>query len=75
MENQQNTQAADEFNITPIVVKELALTSAKMDVILQLQVEILAQLQGRDKTEVFAGVNEQVKELTLEWYVQNSIKK
>jgi len=75
MENQQNTAAADEFNLTPIAVKELALNNAKMDVILQLQVEILAHLQSRDKTEVFADVNEKVKELTLEWYVQNSIKK
>lgn len=75
MENQQNTVAAEEFNITPIVIKELALNSAKMDVMLQIQVEILSLLQARDKTEVFAGINEKVKELTLEWYVQNSIKK
>jgi len=75
MENQQNTDPAEEFNITPIAIKELALNSAKMDVILQLQVEILGILQARDKTEIFAGVNEKIKELTLEWYVQNSIKK
>lgn len=75
MENKQSTDAAEEFNITPIVIKELALNSAKMDVILQLQVEILGALQARDKTDIFAGVNEKIKELTLEWYVQNSIKK
>lgn len=74
MEN-ENIAAAEEFNISPIVIKELALNSAKMDVILQLQVEILAQLKGEDKTEVFARVNENIKELTLEWYIQNSIKK
>lgn len=74
MEN-ENTIAAEEFNITPVAVKEMALNSAKMDVILQLQVEILALLKNEDKTEVFARVNENVKELTLEWYIQNSIKK
>lgn len=67
--------AAEEFNINPIVIKELALNSAKMDVILQLQVEILSHLRGEDKTEAFARVNENIKELTLEWYIQNSIKK
>jgi hypothetical protein len=74
MEN-ENITAAEEFNITPIVIKELAQNSAKMDVILQLQVEILANLKSEDKTEVFARVNENIKELTLEWYIQNSIKK
>lgn len=74
MEN-ENVIAADEFNITQIAIKELALNSAKMDVILQLQVEIPAHLKNEDKTETFARVNENVKELTLEWYVQNSIKK
>ena len=74
MEN-ENTIAAEEFNITPIAIKEFALNSAKMDVILQLQVEILAHIKGEDKTETFARVNEKVKELTLEWYIQNSIKK
>lgn len=75
MENKQNTDAAEEFNITPIAIKELALNSAKMDVIIQLQVEILGILQARDQSEIFAGVNESIKELTLEWYVQNSLKK
>lgn len=74
MEN-ENTVAAEEFNITPIAIKELALNSAKMDVILQLQVEILAHLKNEDKTDVFARVNENIKELTLEWYIQNSVKK
>jgi hypothetical protein len=74
MEN-QNTAAAEEFNINPVVIKEMALNSAKMDVILQLQVEILAHLKGEDKSETFARVNENIKELTLEWYIQNSIKK
>lgn len=71
----ENTTVAEEFNISPIVIKELALNSAKMDVILQLQAEILARLRGEDKTEIFARINETVKELTLEWYVQNSVKK
>jgi hypothetical protein len=71
----ENTVAAGEFNITPIAIKELALNSAKMDVILQLQVEILAHLRAEDKTDVFARVNENIKELTLEWYVRNSVKK
>ncbi len=75
MENKQNTDAAEEFNITPIAIKELALNSAKMDVILQLQVEILGLLKACDQSEIFAGVNESIKELTLEWYVQNSLKK
>ncbi|EHQ27353.1 hypothetical protein [Mucilaginibacter paludis] len=74
MEN-ENITAAEEFNISAIVIKELALNSAKMDVILQLQVEILSHLKEEDKTEVFARVNENIKELTLEWYIQNSIKK
>jgi len=74
MEN-QNVNLAGEFNIMPIAIKELALNSAKMDVIIQLQVEILGILQARDHTEIFAGVNEHIKELTLEWYVQNSLKK
>jgi hypothetical protein len=74
MEN-ENTIAAEEFNITPIAVKEFALNSAKMDAILQLQVEILAHIKGEDKTEMFARVNQNIKELTLEWYIQNSIKK
>ena len=73
--NNDNITAADEFNISPIIIKALALQSAKLDVMLQLQVEILAQLKNEDKTEVFARVNENVKELTLEWYIQNSIKK
>ena len=71
----ENTTAAEEFNINPVLIKELALNSAKMDVILQLQVEILAHLKGEDKTETFARVNENIKELTLEWYIQNSVKK
>jgi hypothetical protein len=74
MEN-NNAAAAQEFNINPIAIKEFALSSAKIDVILQLQVEILAHLKAEDKTDIFARVNENVKELTLEWYVQNSIKK
>ncbi len=71
----ENEAAGEEFNINPIIIKEFAQNSAKMDVILQLQVEILAQLKGEDKTDVFARVNENVKELTLQWYVVNSIKK
>lgn len=75
MENEQLINAAEEFNIAPIVIKEMAQTSAKIDVMLQLQVEILAILKGEDKTENFARVNENIKELALEWYIQNSIKK
>ncbi|OCX50249.1 hypothetical protein BEL04_23350 [Mucilaginibacter sp. PPCGB 2223] len=75
MKDQQNPPAAEEFNIDAITIKQLALNSAKLDVILQLQVEILGILQARDQAEIFAGVNQSIKELTLEWYVQNSLKK
>jgi hypothetical protein len=75
MENSENAAAATEFNLSPIVIKELALNNAKMEVIFQLQVEILAHLKNQDKTEIFGQVNEKIKELTLEWYVQNSVKK
>lgn len=75
MENQQNTAVTEEFNIEPIAIKELALNNARLDVMIQLQVEILGILQARDPSEIFSGVNEKIKELTLEWYVQNSLKK
>ena len=74
-ENTQDTSAASEFDINTILVKELAINSAKVEIIFQMQVEILALLQDKSKDELFGIKNERVKELTLEFYIENSKKK
>jgi hypothetical protein len=74
-ENTNNTSAESEFDINTIIVKELAINSAKVDMIFQMQVEILALLQDKSKDELFGIKNERVKELTLEFYIENSKKK
>jgi len=74
-ENQTNTSAASEFDINTILIKELGINSAKVEMIFQMQVEILAMLQDKTKEEVFGEKNERVKELALEFYIANSIKK
>lgn len=74
-ENQTNTSAASEFDINTILIKELGINSAKVEMIFQMQVEILALLQDKTKEEVSGEKNERVKELALEFYIANSIKK
>ncbi len=74
-ENQTNTSAASEFDINTILIKELGINSAKVEMIFQMQVEILAMLQDKTTEEVFGEKNECVKELALEFYIANSIKK
>ncbi len=74
-ENQTNTSAASEFDINTILIKELGINSAKVEMIFQMQVEILAMLQDKTTEEVFGEKNERVKELALEFYIANSIKK
>jgi hypothetical protein len=74
-ENQTNTSAASEFDINTILIKELGINSAKVEMIFQMQVEILALLQDKTTEEVFGEKNERVKELALEFYIANSIKK
>ncbi len=73
-ENQTNTSAASEFDINTILIKELGINSAKVEMIFQMQVEILALLQDKTKEEVFGEKNERVKELALEFYIANSKK-
>ncbi len=73
-ENQAVTSAASEFNIDTILIKELGINSAKVEMIFQMQVEILALLQDKTKEEVFGEKNERVKELALEFYIANSKK-
>ncbi len=73
-ENQTNTSAASEFDINTILIKELGINSAKVEMIFQMQVEILALLQDKTTEEVFGEKNERVKELALEFYIANSKK-
>jgi hypothetical protein len=73
-ENPQDTSAASEFNIDTILIKEMGINSAKVEMIFQMQVEILALLQDKTKEEVFGEKNERVKELALEFYIANSKK-
>ncbi len=73
-ENQTNTSAASEFDINTILIKELGINSAKVEMIFQMQVEILAMLQDKTTEEVFGEKNERVKELALEFYIANSKK-
>lgn len=73
-ENEQNTSTADEFDINTVLIRELGISSAKTEMIFQMQVEILALLQDRPQEEVFGEKNERVKELALEFYIANSRK-
>lgn len=73
-ENQTNTSAASEFDINTILIKELGINSAKVEMIFQMQVEILAMLQDKTTEEVFGEKNERVKQLALEFYIANSKK-
>lgn len=72
--NQPATSAANEFDINTILIKELGINSAKVELIFQMQVEILALLQDKTTEEIFAEKNERIKELTLEFYIANSKK-
>lgn len=74
-ENAPSTTAASEFNIDTILIKELGINSAKVEMIYQMQVEILALLQQKSTDEIFGEKNERVKQLALEFYIANSIKK
>lgn len=74
-ENQQKTTAESEFDINTILIKELGINNAKVEMIFQMQVEILALLQDKSAEEVFGEKNERVKELALEFYIANSIRK
>ncbi len=74
-ENQFDNSAASEFDINTILIKELGINSAKVEMIFQMQVEILALLQDKTTEEVFGEKNERVKQLALEFYIANSIKK
>ena len=71
---ENSTQAANEFDINTILIRELGINSAKVEMIFQMQVEILATLQDKSKEEVFGEKNERVKELALEFYIANSKK-
>ena len=73
-ENTSATSAANEFDINTILIKELGINSAKVEMIFQMQVEILALLQHKTKDEIFGEKNERVKELALEFYIANSKK-
>ena len=74
-ENTPATSAASEFDINTILIKELGINSAKVEMIYQMQVEILALLQQKSTDEIFGEKNERVKQLALEFYIANSIKK
>lgn len=73
--NTTDTSAASEFDINTILIKELGINSAKVEMIFQMQVEILALLQQKSTDEIFGEKNERVKQLALEFYIANSIKK
>ena len=73
-ENQPATSAASEFDINTILIKELGINSAKVEMIFQMQVEILALLQDKTTEEIFGEKNERVKQLALEFYIANSKK-
>ena len=73
-ENPQDPNTASEFDINTVLIKELGINSAKMEMIFQMQVEILALLQNKTKEEIFGEKNERVKELALEFYIANSKK-
>jgi len=74
-ENPTDNSAANEFDINTILIKELGINSAKVEMIYQMQVEILALLQQKSTDEIFGEKNERVKQLALEFYIANSIKK
>ena len=73
-ENGTSTSAANEFDINTILIKELGINSAKVEIIFQMQVEILALLQDKTTEEIFGEKNERIKQLALEFYIANSKK-
>ncbi len=73
-ENKTTTSAASEFDINTILIKELGINSAKVEMIFQMQVELLALLQDKSTEEIFGEKNERVKQLALEFYIANSKK-
>lgn len=72
--NPSQTTAASEFDINTILIKELGINSAKVEMIFQMQVEILALLTDKTTEEVFGEKNERIKQLALEFYIANSRK-
>ncbi|MVN22095.1 hypothetical protein [Mucilaginibacter arboris] len=72
--NHQDTSAASEFDINTILIKELGINSAKVEMIFRMQVEILALLQDKTTEEILGEKNERIKELALEFYIANSKK-
>ncbi len=73
-ENQHETSAKSEFDINTILIREMGINSAKVEMIFRMQVEILALLQDKNTEEVLGEKNERVKELALEFYIANSRK-
>ncbi|RYE33174.1 MAG: hypothetical protein EOP42_08570 [Sphingobacteriaceae bacterium] len=68
------TNANSEFDINTVLIKELGINSAKVEMIFRMQVEILALLQDQNIEEVLGEKNQRVKELALEFYIANSRK-
>lgn len=72
--NASQTNADNEFDINTVLIKELGINSAKVEMIFRMQVEILALLQDKNTEEVLGEKNQRVKELALEFYIANSRK-
>lgn len=72
--NASQTNANNEFDINTVLIKELGINSAKVEMIFRMQVEILALLQDKNTEEVLGEKNQRVKELALEFYIANSRK-
>ena len=72
--NASQTSASSEFDVNTILIKELGINSAKVEMIFRMQVEILALLQDKNTEEVLGEKNQRVKELALEFYIANSRK-
>ena len=68
------TSANTEFDINTILIRELGINSAKVEMIFRMQVELLALLQDKNAEEILGEKNERVKELALEFYIANSRK-
>ncbi|RYE17454.1 MAG: hypothetical protein EOP42_32280 [Sphingobacteriaceae bacterium] len=73
-ENTHQTDASTEFDINTVLIKEMGINSAKVEMIFRMQVEILALLQDKNTEEVLGEKNQRVKELALEFYIANSRK-
>ncbi len=72
--NPSQTTANSEFDINTILIRELGINSAKVEMIFRMQVELLALLQDKNMEEVLGEKNERIKELALEFYIANSRK-